>query len=50
MNAVPKLSFSAATTRGAEMMAQNSLQVSWAAWTNMAPRGISTNRLRYTRV
>ncbi len=30
--------------------AQNCSQVSWAAWTNMAPRGISTNRLRYTRV
>ncbi|MNR34774.1 hypothetical protein D3C85_1525720 [compost metagenome] len=48
--AVAKLSSSAASTRGAEMMAQNSPQLSWAAWTNMAPRGISTNRLRYTRV
>ncbi|MOA58762.1 hypothetical protein D3C78_1832190 [compost metagenome] len=48
--AVPKLSLSAASTRGALMMAQNSPQLSWAAWTNMAPKGISTNRLRYTRV
>ncbi|MNC56786.1 hypothetical protein D3C75_1064060 [compost metagenome] len=48
--AVPKLSLSAASTRGALTMAQNSLQVSCAACTNMAPSGISTNRPRYTRV
>ncbi|MNY82241.1 hypothetical protein D3C86_2242220 [compost metagenome] len=48
--AVPKLNLSAASTRGALMMAQNWSQVSWAACTNMAASGMSTIRLRYTNV
>ncbi|MCY1464477.1 hypothetical protein D9M71_825030 [compost metagenome] len=48
--AVPKLSLSAAITRGALMTCQNCSQVSCAACTNMAASGISTIRLRYTKV
>ena len=48
--AVPKLNLRAAITRGAEMMVQNWSQVSCAAWMNMAASGMSTIRLRYTKV